>query len=176
VAFLGHNQPMFFFAMFAAARLGAIFAPLNFRLTGLWTASLAPAAEPVSALGDDVAMITYTSGATGRPKGAMLTHGNFWWNNANAMHSLDCLADDVTLATAPVFHIGGLNVTRLMAFQKGALVVLHRTFDPGRALADIPANKVTTMFGVPAMFLNSLRRKSRLRSGGFWVTDPATPP
>ena len=40
-----------------------------------------------------------------------------------------------------------------MTFQKGGLVVLHRTFDPARALADIPANKVTTMFGVPAMFL-----------------------
>ena len=97
-------------------------------------------------------MILYTSGTTGRPKGAMLTHGNFWWNNVNGMHGLDCLADDITLTAAPVFHIGGLNVTTLVAFQKGSLVVLHRSFDPGRALADIAANKVTTMFGVPAMF------------------------
>ena len=97
-------------------------------------------------------MILYTSGTTGRPKGAMLTHGNFWWNNVNGMHALDCLADDITLTAAPVFHIGGLNVTTLVAFQKGSLVVLHRSFDPGRVLADIAANKVTTMFGVPAMF------------------------
>ena len=95
----------------------------------------------------------YTSGTTGRPKGAMLTHGNLWWNNASAMHTLDILADDVTLTPAPIFHIGGLNVTTLVTLQKGGLVVLHRTFDPGRALADIAAHKITTMFGVPAMFL-----------------------
>jgi fatty-acyl-CoA synthase len=189
---------MFFFVMFAAARLGAIFVPLNFRLTGpelafmledcaasalivdgdhravvepqiaglrslkaflsaedeaRWMEGAPPAIEPARVGEDDVAMIMYTSGTTGRPKGAMLTHGNFWWNNANGMHAIDCLADDVTLTAAPVFHIGGLNVTTLAAFQKGALVELHRTFDPGRALADIAANKVTTMFGVPAMFL-----------------------
>ncbi len=198
VAFLGHNQPMFLFAMFAAARLGAIFAPLNFRLTGAELAYMladcsaralivdethrpviapqldnlpslktvlaaehpeswidgtpAPAAQ-VRAAEDDVALIMYTSGTTGRPKGAMLTHGNFWWNNACAMHTMDMLANDVTLVAAPIFHIGGLNVTTLAAFQKGALVVLHRGFDPARALADIAAHRVTTMFGVPAMFL-----------------------
>ena len=95
----------------------------------------------------------YTSGTTGRPKGAMLTHGNIWWNNTSSMLTLDTLADDVTLVPAPLFHIGGLNVTTLSAFQKGALVVLHRGFDPGRALADIAAHRVTIMFGVPAMFL-----------------------
>ena len=197
VAFLGLNQPMFLFSMFAAARLAAIFVPLNFRLTGpelafmlgdcaaralivdaqhrlviepqrqslpalkaflpaedpaQWAKDPSPA-EPVPACHDDVALIMYTSGTTGRPKGAMLTHGNIWWNNANGMHALDALADDVTLVPAPIFHIGGLNVTTLMAFQKGALVVLHRAFDPARALAEIAAHKITTMFGVPAMFL-----------------------
>jgi fatty-acyl-CoA synthase len=197
VAFLGLNQPMFFFSMFATARLGAIFVPLNFRLTGpelafmiedsgaailivdthhaptiapvreqltrlnwllpaedeaSWTSG--PAAAPQVAVDeDDVAMIMYTSGTTGRPKGAMLTHGNFWWNNANAMHAMDFWQDDVTLTAAPIFHIGGLNVTTLGTFQKGGLVVLHRAFDPGRALAEIAAHRVTTMFGVPVMYL-----------------------
>jgi fatty-acyl-CoA synthase len=198
VAFLGHNQPMFLFAMFAAARLGAIFTPLNFRLTGpelafmledsgarvlivdeahraviapqierlgalkavlaaerpeQWTKAAPPPAAPVPAREDDVALIMYTSGTTGQPKGAMLTHGNFWWNNTAGMHAMDVHADDVTLVAAPLFHIGGLNVTTLMALQKGAQVLLHRTFDPARALADIVAHRVTTMFGVPAMFL-----------------------
>jgi fatty-acyl-CoA synthase len=198
VAFLGLNQPMFLFAMFATTRLGGIFVPLNFRLTGPelafmiedcgavvlivdaqlepviapirdrltsmtaflraedaanWVAGDPPAAPPVGADEDDVAMIMYTSGTTGRPKGAMLTHGNFWWNNINSLHGADTLQDDVTLTAAPIFHIGGLNVTTLVTLQKGGLVVLHRAFDPGRALADIAAHRVTTMFGVPAMFL-----------------------
>lgn len=198
VAFLGLNQPMFLFAMFASARLGAIFVPLNFRLTGPelafmiedcgakalivdaahrpviepqlprlasltailaaedeahWTEGPPPATSQVRAQEDDVALIMYTSGTTGRPKGAMLTHGNIWWNNASGMHATDVFANDVTLVAAPVFHIGGLNVTMLGALQKGALVVLRRAFDPGQALMDIAAHKVTTMFGVPAMFL-----------------------
>jgi fatty-acyl-CoA synthase len=194
VAFLGHNQPMFLFALFAAARLGAIFVPLNFRLTGpelgyilgdcaarvlivdeahraviaaeterlpSLEATLAaeanegvlPAPPPVRAREDDIAVVMYTSGTTGRPKGAMLTHGNLWWNNCVVLHTADFRADDTTLVCAPLFHIGGLNVTTLIALQLGARIVLHRTFDPGRALADIAAQRVTTMFGVPAMFL-----------------------
>jgi len=204
VGFVGLNQPAFFEVMFATSRLGAIFVPLNFRLTsaelaiiigdaGLhtlvadeahravvepvrgelpvrryltvegaaegWT-SLDEArkgidelreADPVDA--DDVAIIMYTSGTTGRPKGAMLTHGNLWWNNTNAMHQFDVHEDDVTLVVAPLFHIGGLNVTTLVTWQKGGEVVLHRVFDPGACLTDIARYGVTTMFGVPAIFL-----------------------
>jgi fatty-acyl-CoA synthase len=200
VAFLGLNQPAFFETLFAAARLGAIFVPLNFRLTGPELAFIIndagihtlvadelhrPVAESVRAelpvrryLSDDaadgweplhgdhrrfsgaepidsdeVAIIMYTSGTTGLPKGAMLTHANLWWNNTNAMHQFDVLEDDVTLVVAPLFHIGGLNVTTLLAWQKGAEVVLHRMFDPAACVEDIPKYGVTTMFGVPAMFL-----------------------
>jgi fatty-acyl-CoA synthase len=208
VGFVGLNQPAFLETMFAAARLGAIFVPLNFRLTGSeltfiigdagihtlvadamhqgvvdtvrgdlpvrryvgvdtdgntagdgWDA-YAPLVEQGEPLAipdpvdhDEVAVIMYTSGTTGRPKGAMLTHGNLWWNNTNALHMFDTLEDDVSLVVAPLFHIGGLNVTTLIAFQKGAEVVLHRSFDPGLCLEDIPKYGVTTMFGVPAMFL-----------------------
>ena len=94
----------------------------------------------------------YTSGTTGRPKGAMLTHGNIWWNNANAMHTIDFEQNDVTLTCAPMFHIGGLNVLTLATLQKGGEVVLQRAFDPGRTLAAIEEHRVTTFFGVPAMF------------------------
>jgi len=200
VAFLGFNQPAFFEVMFAASRLGAIFVPLNFRLTGPelsfiigdagvhtlvadadhrpvidtiratlplrrylseeeadgWE-PLRPGASPLEAADpvgpEEVALIMYTSGTTGRPKGAMLTHGNLWWNNTNTMHQLDVLEDDVTLVVAPLFHIGGLNVTTLVTWQRGGEVVLHRTYDPAACLHDIARYGVTTMFGVPAMFL-----------------------
>jgi fatty-acyl-CoA synthase len=101
---------------------------------------------------DEVAVIMYTSGTTGRAKGAMLTHGNFWWNNTNAMRNFDVIANDVTLGAAPLFHIGGLNVITLVTLQKGGLVLLHQSFDPALALADVQRRRVTTMFGVPAMF------------------------
>ncbi len=54
---------------------------------------------------------------------------------------------------APLFHIGGLNVTTLLTLQKGGEIVIHRNFDPVAALADVPKYGVTTIFGVPAMFL-----------------------
>jgi len=200
VGFLGLNQPAFLVTMFAAARLGAIFVPLNFRLTGPELAFIigdagvhtlvtdgahrpvvdriagdldvtvhlsadqaspgipaldlaaAPIDGGVTTDGDDVAIIMYTSGTTGSPKGAMLTHANLWWNNTNALHNFDVLQDDVTLTAAPLFHIGGLNVITLCTLQKGGTVVLHRSFDPAAALQAIAEHRVTTMFGVPAMF------------------------
>jgi hypothetical protein len=51
--------------------------------------------------------------------GAMLTHGNIWWNNINVLLPYDVLADDVSLLVAPLFHIGGLNVNSLVIWQKG---------------------------------------------------------
>jgi fatty-acyl-CoA synthase len=200
VAFLGLNQPFFFFVMFATARLGAIYVPLNFRLSGPELVAIVAdaevglliaddehreiiatvradmgsvkhfvsekgpagwesledgedsASEAVRVDQDEVAMLMYTSGTTGRAKGVMLTHGNFWWNNSNQMHAFDVLTGDVTLAVAPLFHMGGLNAIVLVVLQKGGRVVLHRNFDAAAALADIQRYKVTTMFGVPAMF------------------------
>jgi fatty-acyl-CoA synthase len=203
VGFLGLNHPRFLFTLFGAAKLGALFVPLNFRLTGpeltfiindaglhtlvyeehfasvideirdkLQVRELICGSEregsrsfdellhdqrdenldyPVSL--DNVAWIMYTSGTTGTPKGAMITHGNILWNNINASLAFDGLADDVTLVVAPLFHIGGLNVTPIPAMTKGATVVLEQMFEPGMVLELIEKHRVTLMFGVPAMFL-----------------------
>ena len=199
VAFLGHNQPMFLFAMFAAARLGAIFAPLNFRLTGPELAFMledcaaralivdethrpviAPEIERLPSLQAVLAAERPKSldrrrraaGAAGPRRGGRRRRAHVHLRHhraAEGRHAhprqslveqrqractpLDVLADDVTLVAAPLFHIGGLNVTTLAVFQKGGRIILHRAFDPHRALADIATHRVTSMFGVPAMFL-----------------------
>jgi fatty-acyl-CoA synthase len=204
VAFLGFNQPAFLETMLAANLLGAVFVPLNFRLTGeelkfiigdagvhtlVVDAELAPiiasvmdqlpcrhylsvgdkdapfaslreaqaSAEPIAEsvnLGEhDTLLIMYTSGTTGLPKGAMLTHGNIIWNNVNASYSLGGNRDDVCLTVAPLFHIGGLNVMTLTALQTGAKLVLLRHFEPAAVLEAIERYQVTQMFGAPAMYL-----------------------
>lgn len=203
VGYAGLNHPDFLVTLFAAARVGATFVPLNWRLTGSelayilgnaevhtlladaeraaviesvraeaglhrvialapapgWEllddllAGRAPLADPVFADPDDVAVIMYTSGTTGHPKGAMLTHANLFWNNINALLTFDTSQQDVSLVCAPLFHIGGLNVTTLLTLQKGGRIVLMATFDPAEALRLIAEHRVTTMFGVPAMFL-----------------------
>lgn len=114
----------------------------------------APMAQaPAAPLNDDVALIMYTSGTTGRPKGTLLTCGNFWWNHVGELYSIDVLATDRLLVFAPIFHIGGLNVLTLTTLLKGGHVVLHRSFDAERALHDIAAHGITTVFAVPAMLL-----------------------
>jgi acyl-CoA synthetase (AMP-forming)/AMP-acid ligase II len=110
-----------------------------------------PSGEPCD--DDDIAVIMYTSGTTGRPKGVMLTHGNLWWANVNGALSTDISQADVSVVMAPLFHIGGLNVTPLVAWQKGAHVLLHRAFDPAKFIADVAQYRVTTTFAVPAMLL-----------------------
>jgi fatty-acyl-CoA synthase len=100
---------------------------------------------------DDVAMIMYTSGTTGRPKGAALSHANIHWNTVNVLIDVDLAGDEVTLVNAPMFHVAALNQTVLPTLLKGGTVVLD-SFDPVRTLETIARHRVTYLFGVPAMF------------------------
>ncbi|MEV7970445.1 long-chain fatty acid--CoA ligase [Sphaerisporangium sp. NPDC088356] len=102
---------------------------------------------------DDGLLLVYTAGTTGRPKGALLTHANCFWTNLSLDRGCELREDDVVLQVLPQFHVGGWNVQPLLAWWKGATVVLEPSFDAGRALRLIAERGVTTMMGVPATYL-----------------------
>ncbi len=110
-----------------------------------------PSAPPVA--DDDGLLLVYTSGTTGRPKGALLTHANCFWTNLSFDRVAGLSDDDVVLSVLPQFHCGGWNVQPLLAWWKGARVVLEPSFDAARALELIAKRRVTTMMGVPANYL-----------------------
>jgi fatty-acyl-CoA synthase len=121
-------------------------------LTDLDTlASRPPAAEPPPVSDTDTALLVYTSGTTGRPKGARLTHRNIEANTLNQLVHLDVLSTDVTLAVAPLFHMGGLGLLVLPTLLKGGQVVVVEAFDPAGLLHLIDRAGATTFFGVPTM-------------------------
>jgi fatty-acyl-CoA synthase len=106
---------------------------------------------------DDPHVMMYTSGTTGRPKGAILTHGNTFWNAINSLSSMDYFTDDRFLVPAPMFHIGGLGVHALPGFYKGATIYLEEKFDPVRTLELIQQHQITGLFLVPAMWAALMR-------------------
>ncbi|MBI3516856.1 MAG: AMP-binding protein [Proteobacteria bacterium] len=103
------------------------------------------------AVGDDTRLlIVYTSGTTGQPKGAVLTHGALTWNAVNAIAAHDLTGADRVLTTIPMFHVGGLNMQTVPALRVGATVYLHRRFDPAATLAAIRDHRITLTVLVPA--------------------------
>jgi fatty-acyl-CoA synthase len=111
-------------------------------------------ADPVALTHDDVITIMYTSGTTGLPKGAMITHGMNFWNCVNLGIPGGIGLDTVHLNILPLFHTGGLNCYSNPVLHAGGTVVLLKAFDPGetlRVLGD-QAQGITHFFGVPAPY------------------------
>src|ERR1700754_1233953 len=102
---------------------------------------------------DDDLLLLYTSGTTGRPKGARVTHRNCFWTNVSLDRGGGIGETDVVLQVLPQFHVAGWNVQPLLAWWKGATVVLEPGFDAARALELIERRRVTAMVGVPANYL-----------------------
>jgi malonyl-CoA/methylmalonyl-CoA synthetase len=114
--------------------------------------------------GDDLAMILYTSGTTGRSKGAMITHGNVLSTVTGLLAAWAWEPADVLLLTLPLFHTHGLVVGLHCALAAGATVLLHRRFDAAQAVAELLGGGPTLFFGVPTMYVR-LVEELRLRGG-----------
>ncbi len=106
----------------------------------------------------DPHLILYTSGTTGWPKGAVLTHANTFWNCVNAGAAFGLSDRDTTLTALPLFHAGGVGLLTLPSLHLGGRVVLMRTFDAARACVLIREHAVSVFFGVPAIWLAMLER------------------
>lgn len=101
---------------------------------------------------DDPAMILYTSGTTGRPKGAVLTHGNFTWNSMNVLVDYDLTSEERTLLIAPMFHVASLGMGALPTLLKGGTLVVQEKVDPGAVLSAVQEHGITSLSGVPTTF------------------------
>ena len=117
------------------------------------TADLSAQESPVHRDDEDVAVILHTSGTTGKPKGAMLTHANLSRNAEIGVRTLiEIGPDDVVMGCLPLFHVFGLTCALNGSVLAGATLTLIRRFDPRRALEVIERDAVTVFAGVPTMY------------------------
>ncbi|MYW63385.1 AMP-binding protein [Streptomyces sp. SID8379] len=121
------------------------------------TAAAEPLVTYVSREADDPAVIFYTSGTTGVPKGAELSHFNLVMNaTVSAFDANNVAADDIALGALPLFHAFGQTVSMNATWRAGATLVLLPRFDAARAIDLMVAENVNTFHGVPTMFVNLL--------------------
>jgi len=114
---------------------------------------------------DTPAALCFTSGTTGASRGAMLTHGNFFWSALGSARNLGVRPGDTWLCCLPLHHVGGLSIlTRSAAY--GTAVLFHDAFDPDAVNAAIDQGDVTLLSLVPPM----LERLLRARGGRFYPT------
>jgi long-chain acyl-CoA synthetase len=126
-----------------------------------------PLTEPVARADDDTAVILYTSGTTGTPKGAELTHGNLRRNIATVVDLLRLTPDDVILGALPLFHAFGQTAGLNAAIAAGGCLTLIPRFSPEKALKIIERDRVSVFEGVPTMFAAMLHCDARPDTGSL---------
>lgn len=174
----------------AAVRLGAVYVPLNTAYTAAEVQALIDDAEPALVVDDaeldtllaqqgdgtfadtprsldDPASMLYTSGTTGRPKGAVLTQGNLLAAATTLIDAWGFTDDDVLLHILPLFHTHGLFVAAYCTLGSGATMVMHEAFDPAAVVADLPA--ATVLMGVPTHYTRLLAEPAFTREAAQGV-------
>lgn len=111
----------------------------------------AAAASPFAGAFDSSAMILYTSGTTGAPKGALITNKMLFWNSVNTGLRLNITSGDRTVIFHPLFHTSGWNVLTTPFLHHGASIVMLKKFDPARVLELCEKESLSVLFGVPTM-------------------------
>ncbi|QOZ78512.1 acid--CoA ligase [Bradyrhizobium sp. CCBAU 53351] len=124
--------------------------PRGMTFEGLLTRSDGTSRNPHTDLSCPL-LIVYTSGTTGRPKGAVLRQEALFWNGVMSQHMHNMTSDDHVLTVLPFFHVGGLNIQTTPALQLGATVTVHARFTPDTALATIEQERPTLTVMVPAI-------------------------
>lgn len=109
---------------------------------------------------EEAHVIMYTSGTTGQPKGAVLSHRKTFFNCLNADIFFKLHFDDIMLIVLPLFHSGGLFIQASPVIYKGATMILHKHFDPRQTYQDIQHYQVTKFLGVPTVYRALVKTES----------------
>ena len=119
---------------------------------GALMANQSPTFDSVQRGGDEVAVVLYTSGTTGNPKGAELSHTNIVLNAVVSRNLLRTEDDDVCMITLPLFHVFGQVVLMIACTMVGITMVLVPRFEPGAVMRSLQDDNVTIFAGVPTMY------------------------
>ncbi|MBP1948254.1 o-succinylbenzoate--CoA ligase [Virgibacillus litoralis] len=119
-----------------------------------------------SHLSSDPFIICYTSGTTGRPKGAVLTQGNMYWNAVNNQLAIDITSDDKSIILLPLFHIGGIGLFAFPTLLAGGTIIIPEKFEPDSAIQSIEDHQVTIVMGVPAIH-DAIRKSKEFKTANF---------
>ena len=120
--------------------------------------SIEPQFATAHSEGDSTAVVLYTSGTTGRSKGALLTHRNLTTNALTLHDYWGFVESDVLLHALPIFHVHGLFVATHCVLLNGSAMLFHRKFDAMRVIADLP--RTTLFMGVPTYYTRLLAEPS----------------
>lgn len=123
----------------------------------IWSNCKVQGFQPINRSSDDLAAILYTSGTTGRSKGAMLTHGNLASNALTLADLWEFTPSDILIHALPIFHTHGLFVATNVTLMTGASIRFHRKFDAFQILQDMTTS--TVLMGVPTFYVRLLKEK-----------------